>query len=119
MLALRGSIQSQLQSQSSGVHMMHVPSRLPILGSWQGNLLEGINHLEALLIILRQHRVARSVDHQRLHSCGDSSLNLFDVVTEEQNRLWRHLYHRKLAQAHLQSPQRNEKLTFNSPDIFS
>jgi hypothetical protein len=53
--------------------------------SCQRNFLKGVHHLEAALVFRRQHRVARPVDHQGLHPSSDRSVNLLDVVAEEED----------------------------------
>jgi hypothetical protein len=56
-----------------------------LLHSRQRDLLESVHHLEAVLVFRRKYSVARPVDHQRLHPSSDRSLDLLDVVAEEED----------------------------------
>lgn len=38
-----------------------------------------------VFVVLRQHCIARPVDHQRLHTSSDRGLDLLDVVAEEED----------------------------------
>jgi hypothetical protein len=88
--------------------------------SCQRDLLESINHSEALPVLSRHRHVTRSVNDQRLHACGNRGLHLLDIVAKEQNLSRRQLNHKKVSTSpHSKTPKKNVELTFNSIAILS
>lgn len=75
-------------------YKLHTMPKSFVRSLLEGDLLEGIDHFEALLVVLGQDCVAWSIDHQRLHARGKRSFYLFDVVAKEENRTGRYLHHK-------------------------
>lgn len=125
---MSNDIRSELQRRYlfPEFNVVHEGCSTPSHALYERDLLEGIDHSEALLVLLGHYCVARPVDNQRLHARGNSSLNFLDIVTEEQDRLRGQLKHQVSAQTTLfrlrnrqRKKKKEENLTSNSPEIFS
>jgi hypothetical protein len=71
--------------------------------SRQRDLLKSVHHLEAALVFRRKCRIARPVDHQRLHASRDRSLDLLDIVAEEEDSSGLKLEKESTCQHHIYS----------------
>jgi hypothetical protein len=93
--------------------------------SRQRDLLKSVHHLEAALVFRRKCRIARPVDHQRLHASRDRSLDLLDIVAEEEDSSGLKLEKESTCQHHIYSltfaeeKQKKKKLTSNACAILS
>lgn len=84
-----------IESKASMLHFVVLPFNLGSL--LQRNLLKRVDNFEAASVLGGKRCIAWSVDHQRLHSRSDRSLDLLDVVAKEENAFRRKLERASLA----------------------